>query len=66
MALVSTALSIVYFLPKKDPVKHTFFTNLKIVDEALEHKHQDTYDKTFLYTIYRIFFSYNCHIKTHC
>jgi hypothetical protein len=27
-------LNLVYFLSKKDPVEHTFFTNLKIVDEA--------------------------------
>jgi hypothetical protein len=31
---VSTAFCLVYFLSKKDPVEHTFFTNLKIVDEA--------------------------------
>jgi hypothetical protein len=34
VVLVSTAFCVVYFLSKKDPVEHTFFTNFSIVDEA--------------------------------
>jgi hypothetical protein len=40
----------VYFLSKKGPVEHTFFTNSEIVDIAVTWTH-DTYGKSF-YTVY--------------
>jgi hypothetical protein len=29
----------------------------------LKHEHQDTYDNTFLYVTYRIYFSHNHHVE---
>jgi hypothetical protein len=29
----------------------------------LERSHEDTYDKTFFYTIYKIYFSHNYHVQ---
>jgi hypothetical protein len=34
MASVSTAFCLVWFFSTKDPAEHTFFHNLKIVDEG--------------------------------
>jgi hypothetical protein len=31
---LSTIFCLVYFLSMEDPIEHTFFTNLKIVNEA--------------------------------
>jgi hypothetical protein len=52
----------VYFLSKKDPVEHTFFTNLKIVDEA-GIRTPGTYGETFFCMIYRISFSHSYRIE---
>jgi hypothetical protein len=52
------AFSLLYFLSKEDPYQCTFITNSKTVAEAGTWT-QDTYDKTFFYTIYSISISHN-------
>jgi hypothetical protein len=60
---IDVSIQPVYFLSKNDPVVHTFFTNLKFVDEC-GTQYQDMNDETFLYMICRISFFYNYSFET--
>jgi hypothetical protein len=59
---ISTAFYVVYFVSKKGSVERIFITSFKIIGR-LKHEHNDTYDKTFFYIIYRIYFSHYYRIE---
>jgi hypothetical protein len=60
--LFYTASASRALLSKEDPAKEHFSPTRRSLMK-LEHEHQDTYDKIFFYTIYRISLSYNYHIE---